>query len=150
MSYGLSRISVVATLSILIVIAGGPIALAQSPYDAPEWAQPNDYGYELNEPDQSSSWRDAPSLWDGPEITRESNSTDTPSWGRSSWEEGHYSFGDRNDGVIQNLDGFEPNDPDPIPVNGGLGLLLVAGAGYAAHRLRKKEDDTDADDAPLP
>lgn len=37
-----------------------------------------------------------------------------------------------------------------IPVDGGLAWLLAAGAGYAAHRLRKKDGDADADDAPLP
>lgn len=41
-----------------------------------------------------------------------------------------------------------PNDPNKVPIDGGLGLLLVAGAGYAAHRLRSKEDD--GEDAPLP
>ena len=55
----------------------------------------------------------------------------------------------RSDGVQMNGPGF-PGDPNKVPIDGGLGLLLVAGAGYAAHRLRKKEDDTDADDAPLP
>lgn len=29
-----------------------------------------------------------------------------------------------------------PDDPDPIPVDGGLALLALAGAGYAARRLR--------------
>jgi hypothetical protein len=43
-----------------------------------------------------------------------------------------------------------PSDPNKVPVDGGLAWLLAAGAGYAAHRLRKKEDDADSDDAPLP
>ena len=29
-----------------------------------------------------------------------------------------------------------PDVPDPVPVDGGLGLLLLAGAGYAVRRLR--------------
>lgn len=30
-----------------------------------------------------------------------------------------------------------PEDPDPVPVDGGLGLLGLAGAAYAWKRLRK-------------
>lgn len=29
-------------------------------------------------------------------------------------------------------------DPPPVPVDGGLSLLALAGAGYAARRLRKR------------
>jgi hypothetical protein len=29
-------------------------------------------------------------------------------------------------------------DPPPAPVDGGLSLLALAGAGYAAHRLRRR------------
>ena len=29
-----------------------------------------------------------------------------------------------------------PPPPPPVPVDGGLGLLALAGAGYAAHKLR--------------
>lgn len=32
-----------------------------------------------------------------------------------------------------------PDDPDPIPVGGGLGWLVLAGAGYAVHRLRRDD-----------
>ena len=32
-----------------------------------------------------------------------------------------------------------PDDPAPIPVGGGLGWLVIAGAGYAALQLRRKE-----------
>ena len=31
-----------------------------------------------------------------------------------------------------------PGDPSPVPVDGGLALLALAGAGYAAHRLRRR------------
>ena len=33
-----------------------------------------------------------------------------------------------------------PPPPPPVPVDGGLGLLALAGAGYAAHRLRRREE----------
>ena len=36
-------------------------------------------------------------------------------------------------------------DPAPVPVDGGLSLLALAGAGYAAHRLRRREQDDEAD-----
>jgi len=31
-----------------------------------------------------------------------------------------------------------PPPPPPVPVDGGLSLLALAGAGYAAHRLRNR------------
>ena len=31
-----------------------------------------------------------------------------------------------------------PPPPTPVPVDGGLSLLALAGAGYAAHRLRRR------------
>ena len=31
-----------------------------------------------------------------------------------------------------------PPAPDPVPIDGGLGLLALAGAGYAAKKLREK------------
>jgi hypothetical protein len=31
-----------------------------------------------------------------------------------------------------------PPPPPPVPVDGGLALLALAGAGYAAHRLRRR------------
>jgi hypothetical protein len=40
--------------------------------------------------------------------------------------------------------------PDQIPVDGGLSLLALAGAGYAARKLRQssdEEDEADRDDA---
>ena len=34
-----------------------------------------------------------------------------------------------------------PPPPPPVPVDGGLSLLALAGAGYAAHKLRKRRED---------
>jgi hypothetical protein len=42
-----------------------------------------------------------------------------------------------------------PDDPSRIPL-GGLEWLLVAGAGYAAHRLRDEKGEEDPDVEPLP
>ena len=42
-----------------------------------------------------------------------------------------------------------PSDPSRIPL-GGLEWLLVAGAGYAAHRLRDEKSEEDPDAEPLP
>ena len=40
---------------------------------------------------------------------------------------------------------FNPGDPSPIPLDGGVSLLLLAGSGYGLHRIRKarknKEDE---------
>lgn len=33
---------------------------------------------------------------------------------------------------------IDPNDPDPVPVDGGASLLAAAGIGYGLRRLRKK------------
>ncbi|MEM6782143.1 MAG: hypothetical protein AAF624_00215 [Bacteroidota bacterium] len=32
-----------------------------------------------------------------------------------------------------------PSAPTQVPIDGGLGLLALAGAGYAARRLRQRE-----------
>lgn len=43
-----------------------------------------------------------------------------------------------------------PNAPETIPVDGGLGLLAAAGAGYALHRLRRDgEADGEGEATPL-
>ena len=34
-----------------------------------------------------------------------------------------------------------PPPPPPVPIDGGLSLLALAGAGYAAHRLRNRRAD---------
>ena len=39
-----------------------------------------------------------------------------------------------------------PSDPEPVPLDGGLGLLGLAGAGLAAWRLRAKEARAEATD----
>ena len=34
-----------------------------------------------------------------------------------------------------------PSNPTPVPLDGGLGLLALAGAGYAAKKLRDRRED---------
>jgi hypothetical protein len=51
-------------------------------------------------------------------------------------------------GIQPHMGVTPPFNPDRVPL-GGLEWLLAAGAGYAAHRLRKKDDDADADDVPF-
>ena len=42
-----------------------------------------------------------------------------------------------------------PDDPtQDVPVDGGLGLLVLAGAGYAARKLRNRDDEDESDDMP--
>ena len=36
--------------------------------------------------------------------------------------------------------GCIPNPPTQVPIDGGLGLLALAGAGLAARKLRRRED----------
>ena len=48
-----------------------------------------------------------------------------------------------------NLGGGPPPPPPPppqVPIDGGLGLLAVAGGAYAARRLRRRDGEPDADD----
>ncbi len=40
-----------------------------------------------------------------------------------------------------------PPDVDKIPLDGGITLLAAAGAGYALHKLRKRGDDEDDEEA---
>ncbi|HLT48793.1 MAG TPA: hypothetical protein VK002_16295 [Rubricoccaceae bacterium] len=40
-------------------------------------------------------------------------------------------------GPVDDCGGFPCPPPDPVPVDGGLGLLALAGGAYAVRRLRK-------------
>ena len=44
-------------------------------------------------------------------------------------------------------DPFE-DPPPPIPVDGGVSLLALVGAGYAARKLRNRNDEDESDDMP--
>ncbi len=138
-------------------------AWGQSVWDAPEeeqavssWGDPfgmeqpaehgGSSGFSGGVPEWAAPRETPPGTW-SPEVRHPSEGGrgyDIPRWG-----------GESNQEVGTNMEppGL-PNTPNKVPIDGGLGLLLAAGAGYAVHRLRKKEDDTDTDDidddAPLP
>ncbi len=143
-------------LVVFLICAGGEDRVnAQSAWETEEsdpWerhvsldrdnASPEDSGASGGVPDWAAPHETPTGPWtpDASNPTEPESGYDIPRWNDAER---------RGDGAEMN--GVDmPNDPNKIPVDGGLGLLLVAGAGYAAHRLRKKEDDTDADDAPLP
>ncbi len=71
-------------------------------------------------------------------------------WGNS--DNGIYSPSSPLDQIgVENVP-FDP-DTNDVPIDGGLGFLLAAGAGYDAHGLnrkrnrRKNEEDEEADSA---
>lgn len=39
-------------------------------------------------------------------------------------------------GICDDPPPFDPNSPDPIPVDGGVSLLLAAGAAYGVKKVR--------------
>ena len=105
--------------------------------DVPDWGEPS---WEQEAPPVEDRHADEPS------------STRLPDWADSgSFDEDgadRYDFG----AEMHNAPG-PPGDDDPtfIPVDGGLSLLALAGAGYAAHKLRRRDDeDGEEDDAPMP
>jgi hypothetical protein len=79
-------------------------------------------------------------------------STRLPSWAEPSGS-GTVGSGFRGSsdlGAQSNDTGPLPDPPPEIPVDGGLSLLALAGAGYAARKLRQssdEEDEVDRDDA---
>lgn len=79
-------------------------------------------------------------------------STRLPSWAEPAPNGGGSEIGSDAGEIGANSNGLgpTPNPPPAIPVDGGLSLLALAGAGYAARKLRQssdEEDETDRDDA---
>ena len=95
-----------------------------------------------------SAWednpRDEPTKYDTP-GTPDPAGTGVPDWadsGSSTGDSGWTSNGAvSGDGIVAHAPP-PPNNPSRIPVDGGLGLLMVAGAGYAASKLRRTDDDS--------
>jgi hypothetical protein len=76
-------------------------------------------------------------------------STRLPSWAEPTQpDRGQLEPRNTGPGPITNAP--PPPGPAPVPVDGGLSLLALAGAGYAARKLRQssdEEDETGRDDA---
>lgn len=99
-----------------------------------------------------SSWDTAPAddrtQYEAPR-TPDPAGTGVPDWADSgsssngfrSGSEGSIGFGpEMNQGAPGPPNDGGPN-PNPVPVDGGLSLLVLAGAGYAANKLREGNDD---------
>jgi len=71
-------------------------------------------------------------------------STRLPAWAEPDTRERSARGQDtrRTPGPITNA---PPPGGEPIPVDGGLSLLALAGAGYAARKLRQSSDDDESD-----
>jgi len=87
----------------------------------------------------------------GPEASQQplrspDASTRLPSWAEPSGTEGSEFRGSSDLGAQSNNGAPLPEPPDDIPVDGGLSLLALAGAGYAARKLRQSSDDDDEAD----
>ena len=78
-------------------------------------------------------------------------STRLPSWAEPTRPDaGPLEPRNTGPGPITNQEPTLPGDPNQVPVDGGLSLLALAGAGYAARKLRQssdEEDETDRDEA---
>ena len=111
-----------------------------------------------------SSWERAPDDRDDPAQYEQPNMPDpagsgVPDWARDS-DQPFGGFQDETGGPVgtfgtemHNLPGGLPDLPDgpgkdEVPVDGGLGLLVLAGAGYAARKLRNRNNEDESDDMP--
>lgn len=56
---------------------------------------------------------------------------------RTTGYDGHSSY-DWSWKTNQGGVGFTPPPPDPIPIDGGLGFLLVAGMGFGLRSIKKR------------
>ena len=91
-----------------------------------------------------SSWERAPDDRDTPAQHEQPNMPDPAGTGVPDWADSSDSkaYGDKehSPGVGTNAPG-PPDDPSRVPVDGGLTLLALAGAGYAARRLRSRKEE---------
>jgi hypothetical protein len=116
-----------AVWALLLTGVCGGEATAQVPERSPESAPTMD----RPRPSQPDASRQLPSWAEPSSIpTRETPNIDE----------------NRSD-VISNSNPGNPGVPDPVPID-GLSLLALAGAGYAARKLRQSSgEDEDRDDA---
>ena len=130
-----------------LLIAGGLLVATPA---AAQWGPDDDQ-------DDASDWGEPSWEQEAPPVedrhADDPSSTRLPDWADSGSFEAddtdRYDFG----AEMNQEDGPGPVLPDPpgeqIPVDGGLTLLALAGAGYAASKLRRRGDEDDDKD-PMP
>lgn len=64
-----------------------------------------------------------------------------PEWAAPSEPEAYESFSSESNAESTAPD--MPDAPEAVPIDGGLGLLAAAGAGYAMYRLGRREEVAD-------
>ena len=132
-------------LLVPLLIAGGLLVATPA---AAQWGPDDDQ-------DDASDWGEPSWEQEAPPVedrrADEPSSTRLPDWADSgSFDEDgaeRYDFG----AEMQLDPPTFPREPEPgeIPVDGGLSLLVLAGAGYAASKLRRRDDEDDDKD-PMP
>jgi hypothetical protein len=109
-----------AVAALLLVVSTGP-AEAQQQRDMGNW-----------DADRSSA------------TQSQAPGSDLPSWAEPGARTREVPGGGLTSKALPGTPGEEP--PQQIPVDGGLALLAVAGAGYAVRKLRNTPDDEPQDD----
>ena len=123
-----------------LLIAGGLLVATPA---AAQWGPDDDQ-------DDASDWGEPSWEQEAPPVedrhADDPSSTRLPDWADSGSFEAddtdRYDFGDE----VQPHAPPPPPPADPVPVDGGLSLLVLAGAGYAAHKLRRREEGDDSED----
>ena len=122
---------VATVLCLMLFVASGVVtgsATAQS-----LWEQGSE------EDQHDARFQDDPSQIDDPAGSGVPDWADSGSFERSDDQ--------KHGGVQMNAPG-PPDNPSRIPVDGGLTLLALAGAGYAARKLRNRGEDDETDGMP--
>lgn len=84
---------------------------------------------------REARWGESPAIQ---QPQQRSSSSDLPSWAEPGISTARRAPGAE---ITPENDPGGPGPIDQVPVDGGLALLAVAGAGYAVRKLRKTPDD---------
>ena len=120
-----------------LLIAGGLLGATPA---AAQWGPDDDQ-------DDASDWGEPSWEQEAPPVedrhADDPSSTRLPDWADSgSFDEDgaeRYDFGAEMHNPPPPP--FDDGDISQVPVDGGLGFLILAGAGYAAHKLRRRDDE---------